>query len=153
MKTITEEQIEQIRKTIKMRGINTIDLEYEMVDHISTAVEEKMNEGYEFQSAFDEVLASFGHCGFSKLQKEREKKLRKEGRKKMNKHFISFFKLPQLMVTIILTISIYFILIKSSSYFDKLLLGIVVLQLLYVLIFTISFPFIAFMKISAVECR
>lgn len=41
MKKLTPEQIESIDALLCMKGVNFIDIRYEMTDHIASAMEEK----------------------------------------------------------------------------------------------------------------
>ncbi len=57
---LTEEHINYIIKDISYRGIVDEDLGEELVDHICTLLEKKMDSGVRFIEAYDEIVASFG---------------------------------------------------------------------------------------------
>ncbi len=58
--TLSEEHINYIIKDISYRGIVDDELGDELVDHICSLVEEKMQEGARFIDAYDKVIKAFG---------------------------------------------------------------------------------------------
>jgi putative ABC transport system permease protein len=69
---LTDEHIDYIAKDLNYRGIVHDGLEQELVDHICSAVEEKMaRPGVRFIDAYHEVLRQFGHtAGLRKTQQQ-----------------------------------------------------------------------------------
>ncbi|MCF8370963.1 MAG: hypothetical protein K9H64_05025 [Bacteroidales bacterium] len=104
---LTKEQIDWIRTNIRNRGIETIDLEHEMVDHISTAVEEKLVEGIPLRDAYKSVVNSFGPFGLQKLQDLKYAKLRKKGRRMIVRNLRVYLNPPKIALTLMLTVVIY----------------------------------------------
>lgn len=60
MAQLNNQHIEYIIKDLHYRGIVLDGFEGEMIDHICTAVEEKMTDGQRFMDAYHAVLKSFG---------------------------------------------------------------------------------------------
>ena len=137
MKALTKEQIEAIRKNICNRGIDTIDLEYEMVDHIATAVEEKMEEGKTFYDAYKAVMVTFGPYGMEKLQKERNKKLEREGWKLAFQYLRTYFRLPKITLTIAIVLGLYSLYTLSSN-------AVFIFETLYIISMFVSFAFVIY---------
>lgn len=98
-----------IRENIKNRGVETIDLQVELTDHISLAVDEKMKQGLAFKEAFKQVMVTFGPFGMEKLQAHKYSILAKRGRKLVANQFIKFFTIPKIILTILIYSSLYFV--------------------------------------------
>ncbi len=58
---LSEEHINFIIKDLNHRGIIAEGIPEELIDHVCTAVERKMEQGARFADAYNEVLQSFGH--------------------------------------------------------------------------------------------
>ncbi|MCF8370964.1 MAG: hypothetical protein K9H64_05030 [Bacteroidales bacterium] len=99
---LTKEQTDWIRTNIRNRGIETIDLEHEMVDHISSAVEEKLDEGVAFRDAYKSVVNEFGPFGLKKLQYSKNIKLRKKGRRMIFRNMKAYLKPPKIALTLLI---------------------------------------------------
>lgn len=104
---LTKEQIDWIRTNIRNRGIETIDLEHEMVDHISTAVEEKLEEGVPLRDAYKTVVNSFGPFGLQKLQDLKYAKLRKKGRRMIVRNLKVYLTPPKVALTFLIAVVLY----------------------------------------------
>jgi putative ABC transport system permease protein len=67
--TLTNDHISYIVKDLHYRGLVYDGLQEELIDHICTAVEERMEEGKKFLDAYHQVLRSFGNTsGLRKIQ-------------------------------------------------------------------------------------
>lgn len=64
---LTKEQLSYIRSFIQQKGFNYIDVQLEILDHVASSVEEKMEADRElkFEDAVIETHQSFGVMGFS----------------------------------------------------------------------------------------
>lgn len=64
---LTKEQLEHIRSFIQQRGFDYIDVQLEILDHVASSVEDKMDENplLSFDDAVSETHQSFGIMGFS----------------------------------------------------------------------------------------
>ncbi len=68
---LTEGNINFIIKDLNHRGIVAEGIQEELIDHVCTAVENKMEQGTRFADAYSEVLQSFGHeQGLQQTQNE-----------------------------------------------------------------------------------
>jgi hypothetical protein len=77
---LAADQIAQIKSWVSKRGFTHTDVQYEIIDHIASAIEEKM-EGdpkLTLENAFEEVHRSFGVCGFLEIEEAIAKKLQNE---------------------------------------------------------------------------
>lgn len=118
MSQLTSENMAYIHRKLKSRGVGHIDLRYELADHIATAIEEKMEKDISFQTAFDEVMETFGRCGISKLQQEKTKKLRKQSRIIVWHYIKSYFNLPKIVMTIFIVLG-YSYLYNLNNNFEQ----------------------------------
>lgn len=60
MTNLTNDHVTYIIKDLNYRGIIANEIQDELIDHVCSAVEEKMKEGKKFLDAYNEVLQSFG---------------------------------------------------------------------------------------------
>jgi len=68
---LSESNINFIIKDLNHRGIIAEGIQEELIDHVCTAVESKMEQGIRFADAYNEVLQSFGHeQGLQQTQNE-----------------------------------------------------------------------------------
>ena len=73
MKVLMEKEFDFIRADLQKRGLKDRQLTDEILDHVCCAVEYKLNQGFSFQEAYQEVLESFGETGIKQIQKEKTK--------------------------------------------------------------------------------
>ncbi|MEA3446355.1 MAG: hypothetical protein U9R19_16690 [Bacteroidota bacterium] len=104
---LTKDQTNWIRQNIRNRGIETIDLEHEMLDHISMAVIEKMEEGLSFREAYKSVLLTFGPFGLQKLQNLKYRQLRKKGYRMIYQNLGEYLKPPKIALTFLIAVVLY----------------------------------------------
>lgn len=99
---LSDDQVDYIRKVLKKRGIETIDLLEEMTDHFVQAIEEREDElpQLTLREALRQEVAKFGTFGMMKLQEDYQRKLEKEGLRILWRTFLSFWKIPQIMGSI-----------------------------------------------------
>lgn len=76
---LTKEQLSEIRDFIYSRGFTHIEVEMEILDHVATAAENKLEENPDksLTKAIHEVHSSFGVLGFSVMEDEFNKSFRK----------------------------------------------------------------------------
>ncbi|HET8859078.1 hypothetical protein [Marivirga sp.] len=77
---LSAEQITQIKSWISKRGFTHTDVQYEILDHVASAIEDKMEEKPELdlEEAFEEVHKSFGVLGFSTIEDAISSRVQKE---------------------------------------------------------------------------
>jgi hypothetical protein len=127
---LEERHIIYIRKNLKKRGIETLDLLEEMTDHFAEAVEEAMTENPKlgFRDAFNCEVAKFGAFGMMKLQDRFNAKLEKEAYGEMLKELKGLFKLPAIIAPATVAGTLYLTLQAGGnvalSYWSKALFGL-----------------------------
>src|ERR1044072_613150 len=68
---LNERHIDFIVKDLHRRGLVVDDLEDEIIDHVCSAVEARMQNGERFVEAYEHVIISFGNTGgLQQTQKE-----------------------------------------------------------------------------------
>ncbi|HMJ69417.1 MAG TPA: ABC transporter permease [Cyclobacteriaceae bacterium] len=83
---MNSEHIDFIIKDLHRRGIILEDFEDEVIDHVCSAVAEKMSQGQKFKDAYDEVIQSFGNT--SGLHKTQEQVIRSNHKSMLKSYFI-----------------------------------------------------------------
>jgi hypothetical protein len=68
MAELSEYQIDFVSEEIKSRGVNLDSLHNDLLDHICTSIERKMDEGLGFDSAFVQSIKLFGPNGLMQVQ-------------------------------------------------------------------------------------
>lgn len=106
---LTEDQIDQLYKFTRQHFVEWYDLQSELVDHLANAIEAKWEENPKL--TFDEILhqefKKFGIFGFMDVVEERQKFLGKKYGKIIWKCYRSFFKLPQIFLTLFAVFALY----------------------------------------------
>ncbi|MFN8348290.1 MAG: hypothetical protein U0X91_25030 [Spirosomataceae bacterium] len=104
-KELTKEHINRLYRYAADNGVNYFDVQVELVDHIATAIEERLNTHPEqtVDDTLKEVIASFEKYGLKKIVKEKEKQVRRQYRRYEWESFKSFFSWPRIIVTALLT--------------------------------------------------
>jgi len=135
---LTSNQIAQIKSWISKRGFTHTDVQYEIIDHVASAIEDKMEEKPELslEEAFSEVHKSFGVFGFQTFEESIANRLNKE----LLYSYWSSCKEILLSSKIIIPILIFIIITLISQqlhyYFDKFilssLLGFCIITLIYI---------------------
>jgi hypothetical protein len=101
---LNKSQIKVISKLIEMKGVNHIDVNLELTDHIATEIEELIskNPSINFTTAVKTIFLKYSRFHFMKIEEEKEKQIRKIATKDILKEFISFFTIPKIIFTFIL---------------------------------------------------
>lgn len=73
---LSKEQVSQISRIIKEKGLNSFYLEEELVDYISCEVEDEIQSGKSFTTSLEEVLARIEGDEISKIQRITTRRLR-----------------------------------------------------------------------------
>lgn len=105
----TPEQIETLYRFCKKHYVHHYDLQTELVDHLASAIEDKLAEDPQatFDSALDEVYKGFGFGGFARVVAQRTKEMQRRNQKIRRRIFGSYFRWPRLAFTLLLTLFIY----------------------------------------------
>lgn len=99
---ITEAQYESLFAFCRKHYVQYYDVQVELVDHLSEAIEEKMKENpkLSFEEALDNVYAGFGIKGFADIVATRMEMVSKKSRQHKWKLFFSYFTVPKIAMTL-----------------------------------------------------
>jgi hypothetical protein len=138
---LTPLQIQELFAFCKKKGVRHYDLQIELVDHMASAIEHRWEENQDitFAEALPSTYRQFGVNGFSKFQEIKEKTLRKKYTRLLWQYTGEFYRLPKIIITIAISLSLFTAIRLSSNIiplFSLLLLGIYTsLLLVYFLFF------------------
>ena len=98
---LTEEQIEKLFKFVKSKYVHFIDVQYEIVDHLASAIEEKQEENptMSFDRALREEYSKFPITGFATMTAEKHTALTRFWYKKVFQYILGYFKLPKIIIS------------------------------------------------------
>ena len=117
MKTVTSKQIERLYEFTHQCQVKYFDVQTELVDHLANAIETHWQEfpNDDFETVLIQEAQKFGTFGFKEITEEKEKQLRKRYKNIIWKEIIAFFSFPKIIMTIILTMSLFILLNLSSD--------------------------------------
>lgn len=97
---LSEEEIGKLFKFVKSKYVHYIDVQYEIVDHLASAIEEKQGENpsWSFDRALREVYSKFPITGFAIMIVEKSSALKKFWLKKFFGFMLSYLKLPKIII-------------------------------------------------------
>jgi hypothetical protein len=97
---LSQEQLLQIDNYIFSCGIKFYDVRAEIVDHFANILEQKIdkNPDLNFKQEIINIHKNFSDSGFQNLLKEKIKSVQKRFYKASLKHFITFFKIPKIII-------------------------------------------------------
>lgn len=103
---LNEEQVQNLFEFCRKKGVRFYDLQCELVDHLSEAIEEKMKNTpmLNFDDALAEVYKGFGIFGFSHVVRDKEVAVGNRNYKKRIQHFKTFFSYPKIALTMMLAV-------------------------------------------------
>lgn len=70
MHSLSHEQQTLIATCVSMSGVDQSHLQVDLIDHVCSMVEERLEQGVAFESALNEALGFFGTDGLRNIQKE-----------------------------------------------------------------------------------
>lgn len=102
MNMLSQEQIETLFKFCEKHCVRYYDVQVELVDHLATAIENKINQHSDisFEEALKEEYKSFGVLGFGKYISEKGKQIERKLLKDKYKILLSFFTPPKLILSL-----------------------------------------------------
>ena len=117
---LTPNQIDQLYTFTRQHSVEFYDLQTELVDHLANAIEEEwqVNPKLSFDDALNIEFKKFGVFGFMDVVEKRHKALSKKYFKLIWSHFITFFKLPKIIVVVALLL-ITPLVLKSLIYIPQ----------------------------------
>lgn len=137
---LSAEQIAQIKSWISKRGFTHTDVQYEILDHVASAIEEKMGEKPELslEKAFELVHRSFGVYGFAEVEEAITSRLNKELWYSYWTATKGILFSTKILIPILIFILLNLISQKFPKYFDEIILG----GILGYCVFTLTYAFI-----------
>jgi hypothetical protein len=122
MRKLDKTQIDHINKYILKKGVKYIDVQMEILDHVASAVEERMslNEALTLDEALADVHQSFGIFGFSSLEDAIVSGMNKKYNSIFWGNFKSFFDFKYLILQF-LTGVLFYKLIQFAGNSDMVL--------------------------------
>jgi hypothetical protein len=113
---LTPAQIDQLYTFTKQHYVEYYDLQTELVDHLANAIELEWesNPTLSFETLLNKEFKKFGVFGFMDVVEKKQMAMNKIYNKLVWGHFKTFFKLPQIIGTL-LSIFLVFQLLKSIT--------------------------------------
>jgi len=113
---LSSDQIQHLYTFTQQHYVEYYDLQTELVDHLANSIEEQWTENPKrsFEEALQIEFKKFGIFGFMDVVEQRKKTMNKKYSKLVWLHFKSFFRLPQIIGTL-LSIFLVFQLLKSIT--------------------------------------
>jgi len=131
---LSKEQLLQIDNYIFVCGIQFCDVRTEVVDHFANILEQKLEENpaLNFKHEIINIHKNFSDNGFKKLLEEKTKSVTKKFYKQSFKHFITFFKLPKIIISVALFYGLYLLMNKfeDKEFFFLFINGFILLLVL-----------------------
>ena len=108
---LSDIEIQKIYAFTTKKYIKYYDVQVELVDHIANKIEDMQasDAGLSFDKALHDVYKGFGVYGFTKVQSKKEQELQSYWAKRMRHHFYRYFKLPKVILTVVLSALIFFV--------------------------------------------
>jgi hypothetical protein len=108
--TLSIDQIAAIKAFINKRGFNTIEVEMEILDHVASAVEAKLEADPKksLEKAIHEVHAGFGVFGFATIEEEKEKYFQSIIKKQLWQELKNYFVGSKIWITILTLFLLFF---------------------------------------------
>jgi len=124
---LSPEEINQIKSWISKRGFTHTDVQFEIIDHVASAIEDLREEKPELdlESAYNKVRSKFGPTGFLSFEESIQKRYQKE----LNHAYLngakSFIASPKLIILALFSIVLFQLSKSSPDYFEIILQSIV----------------------------
>lgn len=146
---LTQKQIEELFELCYYRSVNYYEIQIELVDHMAAAIENlwETNPEMPYEEAMYMIDEQFGgNLGFASIKEAKEKALRKKYWRLLWKFAGDYYKFPKIMITIMLTLTLY-----TAFYFSEndqwITVSLVVLFVSFSLFYRLYF-FPTFVKIK-----
>lgn len=106
---LTEAQIKELYAFTRKKYVEHYDVQTELVDHLASSIEERMNESsiISFETALQQVYAQFGIFGFSELVEKKGMGVISKNRLFFRKSFKEYFKLPKIILLLMIFLVSY----------------------------------------------
>ena len=109
--SLTKDQINQLFEFTKKKYVKHEDVKFEIVDHLASDIEAQMSEDpdIDFETALKITYSKFPITGFYRFVEEKTSALQRYWRRKLFSTFLSYFKLPKLILTVLIAVTFYFL--------------------------------------------
>lgn len=130
---VNQEQIDRLYRFTREHFVEYYDLQTELVDHLSNAIEAQWQEYPEigFEEALQKEFKKFGVFGFSDVVEQRQSVLSKKYNLLVWKHFKEFFTIPKILITILSVLSLYWF-FKYIFFYELMTAGMILWLLLLI---------------------
>ena len=110
-------EINQLFDFCKKRNVKEYEIQVELVDHLASSIEKELNQNIviSFQEALNTAYQDFGENGFDEIVKAKRKMFHRKYNMLFYKYLATFFQLPRILLTLILTALLYSLLIYLNN--------------------------------------
>lgn len=107
---VNQNQIDRLYRFTREHFVEHYDLQTELVDHLSNAIEQEWEENpkLSFEEALQKEFKKFGIFGFMDVVEQRQAALNKKYNLLIWKHFKEFFTIPKIIFTISLVFGLFY---------------------------------------------
>jgi hypothetical protein len=123
---LSDEQIQSLYRFTREHFVEHYDLQTELVDHLSNAIENQWQEdpNIPFEEALQKEFKKFGVFGFMNVVEQRQAALNKKYNWLIWKHFKEYFTIPKIIITISLAVSLFYF-FKYVFFYEIMALGMI----------------------------
>jgi hypothetical protein len=116
-KQLTAEQIQSLFDFVKSKYVRYIDVQFELVDHLASAIEDEMQKDSKlsFEAALSKVYARFPITGFTNFVASKASSLSSYWRRRYFNLLLSYFTPPKIFLTLL----IYIFAFQTAYFFGK----------------------------------
>lgn len=116
---LTVEEVDRLFAFCTRHYVPEYDLQGELVDHLASGIEEQWvkNPDIPLPVALNKTFDGFGIFGFSKIKSQKEKELHRKYRKLFWKYTLEFYKLPKVILTLVLTFFLFSMYRLANNYY------------------------------------
>ncbi len=116
-KQLNKEQIDTLFSFVKSKYVRYIDVQYELVDHLASAIEDEMQKDSKlsFDAALSKVYARFPVTGFTNFIASKASSLGSYWRRRYFNLLLTYFTPPKIFLTIL----IYIFAFQTAYFFGK----------------------------------
>lgn len=123
---LNEQQIQQLFDFTRRHYVEYYDVQAELVDHLANAIEARKaeNPSLVFEHALQAEFKKFGIFGFMDVVEKRQIALTRKYHKMIWTHFIGFFRLPKIVLSVMMVFIVFnglkFIVFKEEAFMAAL---------------------------------
>ena len=109
LKQLSQEEVKKLFDFVKSKYVRFIDLQYELVDHLASSIEDIQNQNPSttFDQALKESYARFPITGFTHFIDSKQKSLSRYWRNAMLRFVKEYFQLPKIILLLLLSLAIW----------------------------------------------